>query len=115
MGQVPRLARAAIQRIAGPPLEQPGGQPLGYLQPVKIHQILDQLAMFGQRRLAGADRHQAPVRQHDIEALDMLARGPINLRVGAAGIVGDHPAQRRARTRRHVRPETEPVRPKESV
>ena len=110
MSQIARLAHRPGQRVAGPAFQQTRRKALGNLQRVQRSQAFQQVALSRQRVVAGADFHHAPVAGYNFQHADVIRRRAINRRVRAGRIVGNHAAQRRARTGRHVRAETESVR-----
>ena len=61
------------------------------------------------------DRNHPAIREHDLQLVDMIGSRAINRRVRAAGIVGNHPAQGRARTGRHIGPEAKSLRAEEFI
>ena len=61
------------------------------------------------------DRHDPAISQHDFQLVDMIRGSAINWRVGAARIIGDHPAEGGPRAGRHVRPEAKPMRTQQIV
>ncbi len=95
------------QRIARPAFQQSRRETFRDRQRVERDQVFDQQPLPLQHVMAGADLHHAPVAQHDLQFAHVHSRRAIDRRVRTRRIVGDHAAQCRARTRRHVRPETE--------
>ena len=115
MVEVVRLPHATVNRVSQPAFRQDRRQALGNPQPVEIDKVADQLALLAQRVVPGPDRHDPAIGQNHFQLVNVIRRRAIHRRVRAARIVGDHPAERRPRARRHVRPKAKAVGPQEVV
>ena len=74
-----------------------------------MNQVLDQIALVRERIAVGRNFGEFPAGQDDIQPCDMVRSRTVHQGMGPAGIVSDHPADRRARTGSHIRSETKSV------
>ena len=113
--EIVRLTRHAFQTVTRPALQQTFRESLLDLEFVEHRHVLQQLALHRQRAALRADLKYSPIRHHDLQFQDVIRRRAEQPRARPGRIVRDHPAQRRARTRGHIRSEHETFRLEKTV